>query len=95
MSAPEYKPRPEPTLEDVKALARFVRDRAYALGSRARVDTDEYRAAQALADLTSLLTGYAESDASHGDSVTMQYFTLTVAAERWTDHPDFNPAWKR
>ncbi|MEU3795319.1 hypothetical protein AB0F07_36955 [Streptomyces fructofermentans] len=82
----------QPTLEDVRELAQFIQDRARDLARSSHAHTDEYRSAQALTDLVSLIAGAAEASAE--SSVRVQHFCLATAAKRWSDHPDFDPAWE-
>jgi hypothetical protein len=94
MAATEYTPKPQPTLEDVQALVTFVRDRARSVTRAAALGTDAYRTAQALCDIASMMSGAAEEQASRGKKLGLLHSYLAMAAQRWPDHPDFDPTWR-
>jgi hypothetical protein len=88
-----YLPPPPRTQEDIDALVAFIQARVKPLRDAARYDGEEYKALQALLDLTVYIKGSAESELARGDEPYMQFHYLALVTRQWNDHPDFQPAW--
>ncbi|MBP5918688.1 hypothetical protein F3K34_43680 [Streptomyces sp. LBUM 1486] len=88
-----YTPPPAKTMDDINALVAFIKARVQPLRDAVLSDTEEYKAFQALLDITVYTKGSAESEIEHGDSPSLQFHHLAMTASRWDDHPDFLPAW--
>jgi hypothetical protein len=86
-------PRPAKTMDDIDQIATFIRARVEPLRYSAEVNSDEERAHQALLDIALVAQGVAQADVVRGDTPTMPFFYLLMAARQWRDHPEFLPEW--
>lgn len=89
-----YRPQPPRTQEDIDGLVVFICARVDPLRDAARYDSEEFKAFQAMLDLSFYIKGSAQADLKHGDDPWMQFHYLALVARKWDEHPDFQPAWK-
>jgi hypothetical protein len=87
-----YTPR---TRDEIDALVAFIRARVKPMRDGALSDTDEYKVAQALLDITAHILGVAQSVLARGGDPSVEYHHLALVTQRWNDHPDFQAAWSR
>lgn len=91
---PTYTPFPDYNQEDIEALVSFIQARVRPLRDAARYDSEDFKAFQALLDVTVHLKGAAQSELNRGDSPSLEFHHLALVARQWDDHADFLPAWK-
>jgi hypothetical protein len=82
-------------MDDVNALKAFIRARVRPLRTKVSSDSDEFRAAEALLDLVSVVSGVADATAKGAEPIDTECFYLATAAQAWQGHPDFQPAWRQ
>ena len=82
-------------MDDINALKAFIRARVRPLRTKAPSDSDEFRAAEALLSLVSVVSGVADATAKRAEPVDLECFYLATAAQEWQGHPDFQPVWAR
>lgn len=88
-----YTPPPPRTQQDIDGLVAFIKARVKPLRDAARFDSEEYKAFEALLDLSVYIKGVAQADLARGADPSMQFHYLAQLARCWSKHPDFQPEW--